>query len=148
LVDSDVDCPNDHLLLRIERRLKQKVLQRIPVWNKDKCILCGRCSKVCNYNAIASVKDQVIIFDELCHSCGACSFLCPSGALIEEDVEIGKIRISKGDFYFADGILDIGQALAPAIIGRIKNLIPSDDSIISILDSSLFMIEISEVIFS
>ena len=30
VVDADVDCPNDHLLLNIERREIKKVYQRIP----------------------------------------------------------------------------------------------------------------------
>jgi len=33
LVDADVDCPNDHLLLSIERKVLKDVEQRIPKWN-------------------------------------------------------------------------------------------------------------------
>ena len=37
LVDADVDCPNDHLLLNIKREFFQSVEQRIPEWNLEIC---------------------------------------------------------------------------------------------------------------
>ena len=38
-----------------------------PVWDV-RMPACGKCAEVCNYNAIAMVKKNVLIFNELCHS--------------------------------------------------------------------------------
>ncbi len=61
-----------------------------PVWDSSKCDACGKCAAACNYNAIAVVKDKVLIFNELCHSCGVCSFVCPRGALSERMLKSAK----------------------------------------------------------
>ena len=58
LVDADVDCPNDHLLLGINRVFLKLVEQRIPEINQEKCIKCGKCAKVCYSNAIVAIKNQ------------------------------------------------------------------------------------------
>jgi len=47
LVDADVDCPNDHLLLTIERKHLKTIEQRIPNFKLNKCTKCGSCGKVC-----------------------------------------------------------------------------------------------------
>ena len=54
LVDADVDCPNDHLLLSIKRNNLETVYQRIPKFDVKKCSKCGKCGQVCKTNAIVS----------------------------------------------------------------------------------------------
>ena len=41
LVDADVECPNDHLLLSVKRKKHSTVYMPIPKWNFKKCIKCG-----------------------------------------------------------------------------------------------------------
>ena len=43
----------------------------------DKCTFCGKCQEICQFNAITVLKNKVLIFDELCHSCGGCERICP-----------------------------------------------------------------------
>ena len=52
LVDADVDCPNDHLLLNINREELKTVYQRIPGIDLNKCNLCGACVDVCKFKAV------------------------------------------------------------------------------------------------
>lgn len=53
-------------------------------WEKDKCINCGKCSKICNFNAF-SMNDKMINFDEdSCWGCTICKDNCPVKAITLE----------------------------------------------------------------
>lgn len=69
--------------------------------DKDKCVECGMCAKVCPYNAIMNFKrpcenackakaismneDKVASIDETkCVRCGACVYQCPFGAIVDK----------------------------------------------------------------
>jgi MinD superfamily P-loop ATPase len=136
LLDCDVEEPNDHLFVKPEFTKRTPVTVRKPVWNKESCTLCGKCAEACNYNAIAVVKDNVLIFNELCHSCGVCSYVCPENALSEKDAVIGTVEYAPENkpFFFAHGVLTIGEALAPNVVRGVKECI--DPDAINILDAS------------
>jgi len=136
LLDCDVEEPNDHLFIEPEFNDEQSVSVLKPHLDETACTGCGICADACRYNAIAVVKDQVLIFNELCHSCGVCSHVCPAAALTEQPVEIGCVQAAPDNspFYFAHGTLNIGEAMAPAVIRHVKNHI--DPDAINILDAS------------
>lgn len=97
LVDADVDCPNDHLLLGIKRKQIKTVKQRIPKWDFEKCIECGECGKVCKTHAIFAVKGKKPIFlEKQCNGCGACKIVCREKAITWSEKEIGSIFCGKG----------------------------------------------------
>ncbi|SKC76515.1 4Fe-4S binding protein [Maledivibacter halophilus] len=57
------------------------------VWNKEKCIGCGICSNICNFNAF-SKKGKTISFDEnKCWGCTICKDHCPAEAITIEKIE-------------------------------------------------------------
>ena len=47
LVDADVDCPNDHLILSVKRHIVKDIKQVIPRFDLSKCKQCGKCGEVC-----------------------------------------------------------------------------------------------------
>jgi len=136
LLDCDVEEPNDHLFIQPEFTEKEPVKVMKPAWDETLCTGCGECASACHYNAIAVVKGEVLIFNELCHSCGVCTYVCPEKALTEKPVVIGYVEAAPENrpFFFAHGTLNIAEAMAPAIIRNVKNHI--DPNAINILDAS------------
>ena len=61
LLDCDVEEPNDHLFVRPQFTEQTPVKVRKPVWNEEACTACGKCAEACHYNAIAVVKQKVLI---------------------------------------------------------------------------------------
>ena len=80
--------------------------------DKDKCVECGACAKVCPYSAIANHKrpcerackikaikmdenKKAKIDDEKCISCGACVYQCPFGAIMDKSYILDVIKMFK-----------------------------------------------------
>jgi MinD superfamily P-loop ATPase len=120
-VDCDVEEPNAHLFLKPRIEKTRAVHIPVPKVDRSTCSYCGRCAEVCAYNAIAVVRDQVLVFPELCHGCGGCALLCPEKAIKEEGREIGVVQEGTADcFRFLQGTLNIGEAMATPVIRTMK----------------------------
>jgi len=125
-LDCDVEEPNSHFFLKPEITSRKEVLLLIPEILEERCTFCGQCAEVCAYNALAVLKDSVLVFPELCHGCGGCSLLCPEQAIQEKGQRIGDIELgAANDIQFIHGKLDIGQAMSPPLIREIKKHINS-----------------------
>ena len=62
-----------------------------------------------------------MVFANLCHGCGACSVLCPEKAIKEVNREIGVVELGNcGQIDFVHGKLDIGEAMSPPLIRKVK----------------------------
>lgn len=126
LLDCDVEEPNAHIFLKPKIVDTQTISIPVPKVDETKCNYCGLCAKVCAYNAIAVIKDNILIFKELCHGCGGCSLLCPQGAIGETNKEIGVVEIGEGNgVQFGHGRLNIGEAMSPPLIRAVKQNINS-----------------------
>jgi len=133
LLDCDVEEPNANILLRVAINQSQPVYIPIPKVDESKCTYCGKCAEVCAYNALAVIKKKVLVFPELCHGCGACSYLCPESAITEEGREVGVVeRGEPGNLELIQGKLNVGEAMAPPIIREVKKYI--DPANIVIID--------------
>lgn len=131
LMDCDVEEPNCHLFLPFQEKKKIPVSIPVPKVNKTKCTYCGKCAEVCQFNAIAVIKDQMLIFPELCHGCGGCTLLCPMEAIEESPREIGYVQ--EGVFnglLFVQGVLNVGELMATPIIRKEKELIARAKTVI------------------
>jgi len=125
LVDADVDCPNDHLLLSIERKETQIVEQRIPDFNLTKCSNCGLCSTVCKTNALVSIKgkDPILITTQ-CNGCGSCAFICPEKAISWVKKRIGKIFSGKNHgIDYLGGELKANEPVSEFIVNSLNKVI-------------------------
>jgi len=106
MADCDVDAADLHLLL--EPDIKQahdfsggKLASVIT----DKCIGCGRCEEVCNFDAVTlngranNVIDKTYTIDDVsCEGCGVCVHFCPVDAIEFEDAVNGQWFVSETRF--------------------------------------------------
>ena len=97
------------------------------------------CAEVCAFQAITLIGSTVLVFPELCHSCGACSLLCPEHAITEEGrdtgvVEYGSVKAgARPAFPLVTGVLSVGEAKAvPTTRATIASLEGVDEDVILI----------------
>ncbi len=121
LVDLDVEEPNSGLFFTGELIHEEPNFKMIPQWEESKCTFCGICQKVCNYHAVIQLGPSILVFPELCHSCYACSELCPTDSLPMISKKIGKLRDYQIDnLHFIESRLDIGEEQAVPSISKTK----------------------------
>lgn len=136
-LDCDVEEPNAHIFLKPKVNKQIKAYIPVPKIDESKCNYCGKCAKICVYNAIAVIPGQsgkkgtVLVFEQLCHGCGACSALCPQGAIKEVNREIGVVEIGDSEgMQFIHGKLNIGEAMSPPLIRQVKDHITPEKTVI------------------
>jgi MinD superfamily P-loop ATPase len=127
LLDCDVEQPNAHLFIHPVVNQTETVTVPVPEVDMSKCTLCGKCSEICQYNAIVVVGDTVLPFEELCHSCGGCMEVCPENAISEKGRKLGVIQ--KGHYNgmeFINGKLRVGEAMSPPLIKKVLSFANPD----------------------
>jgi len=119
LTDLDVEEPNSGVFINGSVIHRETKYRQIPEINFDKCTFCGRCKEVCNFNAIATLPENVLIFPELCHSCNACVGLCPENAMSMKNYEMGElVEIAQDNLKFVESTLNIGEQQAVPLISQ------------------------------
>ena len=73
--------------------------------DKEKCVECGACSKVCPYSAIENsckvnaitmdTNHTAVINNDKCIQCGACVYQCPFGAIVDKSFILNVIEMLK-----------------------------------------------------
>ena len=138
LVDLDVEEPNSGLFIQGDLRYEEIKYKMIPQWKEDTCTLCGECQKNCNFHAVIQLGPQIMVFPELCHSCFACSELCPTTSLpmIKQRMGVMK-RYQFDNLSFIESRLDIGQEQAVPLIGQTNEYVEQnfDGDSIKVFDS-------------
>lgn len=133
-LDCDVEEPNAHLFLNPLFNHEQSVDKLLPLIKTDACIGCGACVESCEFNALALMGGNVLLYDALCHGCGRCTLVCPAGAISETPHQLGILQSgSSRGFSFSQGLLKIGETMATPIIHALKETIEPDK--LAILDS-------------
>ena len=119
-IDCDVEEPNGHLFFKPQEVSEEEITVKIPKVDNELCNGCRECVEFCNFNALAHIKDELIIFDDICHSCGGCILVCPEKALTEKEKVIGKIQKGvSGEVAVWTGIMNTGEATGVPIIKKL-----------------------------
>jgi len=119
-IDCDVEEPNGHLFFKPEIEIKEKVTIKIPSVDTEKCNGCRSCVDFCKFNSLVYIKDKLIIFEEVCHSCGGCILLCPQKAMIEMEKVVGEIQEGfSRNVRVITGIMNVGEETGVSIIKKL-----------------------------
>jgi MinD superfamily P-loop ATPase len=126
LLDCDVEEPNAHLFLRPEIEAVEDVRTMIPRIDPARCDGCADrpravCPSVCAFGALSVVSGKVLVFEEMCHGCGACLEFCPRDAITEGTSKVGEVAVGRsGDTEFVMGTLAVGQPRSIPVIRAVK----------------------------
>lgn len=135
LVDCDVEEPNDAIFFsESELSHDEEIFQLVPVINTEKCSYCRKCIEFCEFNAIVIIPHVQFaeVNASLCHSCGACSFACKSGAITEKPEQVGKITFYNNGIAngLVEGKLKIGSAMQTFLIKELKRRVSKEVDLI------------------
>jgi MinD superfamily P-loop ATPase len=123
LTDLDVEEPNSGLFIKGDPLFYEDKFKMIPEW-KGECSLCALCQEVCNFHAVLQLGTQIMIFPELCHSCYACSELCPDTALPMVPQKMGELKhFQSNKLSFIESRLDVGQEQAVPLIAQTNDYV-------------------------
>jgi MinD superfamily P-loop ATPase len=132
-IDCDVEEPNGQLFLKPQAASSRIVGRLHPRVDQTKCTHCGLCGQICQFSAIVCIGEKVLVYPELCHSCGGCTLVCGSGAITEMLAQTGAVETGlAGAIRFVQGTLRIGEAMSTPLIRQVKREIRNED--LAILD--------------
>src|SRR4030042_752332 len=82
MADCDVDAPDLHLVLRpdIKESFNYFGMKKANILI-EKCTACGRCKKLCRFDAVNNTNRTYSINKMNCQGCGVCYEFCPSDAI-------------------------------------------------------------------
>ena len=126
LIDCDVEEPNANIFLNAKIKEREDISVNIPEIDKTKCDFCGKCS-----DFLAVVPSDVLVFPELCHSCGGCELVCPQDAVGWSERAVGVVEhgVAEGiDFYH--GLLNVGEIQAIPVIKALKRKVDKSKNVI------------------
>jgi len=106
LADCDVDAADLHLLLDPDIKQTHDFSGgKLASIVAEKCIGCGRCREVCNFDAVLfngpgnDIVGKTYTIDPIsCEGCGVCVHFCPVNAIEFEDAVNGQWFISETRF--------------------------------------------------
>ncbi|NLO41597.1 MAG: 4Fe-4S binding protein [Bacteroidales bacterium] len=130
-VDCDVEEPNGHLFFKPKTTKTLPISVLVPQVDNDKCTACRKCVDFCKYNALALTQNKLMIFYEICHSCGGCALFCPEKALTEKEREVGKIEVGTSkNVTVLTGCLNTGEVSGVPIIKKLMEKLPLQEETI------------------
>lgn len=130
-LDCDVEEPNAHIFLKPQIHEVRSVYVPVPKIDKGLCDYCGKCAGFCEFHAIAVVGKQVMVFPEICHSCGGCLIVCPKKAISEQEKKVGEVRVGKAEHVeLVYGTLNVGEPMPGPVIREVKKEINKNEIVI------------------
>lgn len=131
LADCDVEEPNLGLFFPCDPK-KRDVFVTVPAVDENQCQHCGACSDLCRFGALTVLKDRVLFFPKLCHSCGGCFRVCPADALNRNEIRVGGLEICKVNtsLELVTGRLSEGDVRTTVVIKAVRDYIKKEPLVI------------------
>ncbi len=131
LIDCDVEEPDVQTFMNVNTKKDRNVETMIPEIDYGKCTFCRKCIEFCRFNALMQMGEQILLFEELCHSCKGCVMVCPESAISIGKREVGVIETgNKENVELVVGTLNVGEPMAPPLIEVLKDDYVMDDSVL------------------
>jgi MinD superfamily P-loop ATPase len=122
LMDSDVDAPDDHIMLGVTLERPLEVTVNVPAVDAGKCTECGRCVDVCRRNALFQPRGGVPVLMGDCNGCEACILACRDDAIRKDRRRLGETYMSEKDgIMLFTGKLLPGAEESSVVVSALKN---------------------------
>ncbi|MFA9397116.1 MAG: ATP-binding protein [Clostridiaceae bacterium] len=136
VADCDVDAPNMYLMYE-GKDIDSEMFsgEKKARIDENLCISCGKCEKVCEYNAIKNNR----IIENKCEGCGACTYVCPTKAISLDSIKNAEIMVTEsGNKFISRATMEIGSDGSGRLISKIreKNEKINKDNELTIIDGS------------
>jgi len=96
MCDADVDAADLHLILNPDIGQREDFQSgHEAVINIEKCVECGTCRELCQWDAIS---EEFVVDSISCEGCGVCVHFCPEGAIDFVQKTCGEWFISETRF--------------------------------------------------
>ena len=119
-VDCDVEEPNGRIYFKPHIISAETVTQPLPQVDQSKCNGCERCVDFCKFNALAYTGDKLMVFTQLCHSCGGCLLVCPTKAFTEIPKTLGQVYLGvKDKITVLSAEMKIGEASETKLVQKL-----------------------------
>src|SRR5690606_16563112 len=82
-IDCDVEEPNGHLFFKHKDIIEEEISVNFAKVDVNLCSGSRRCVVLCKSNALAYIKEELMVFEDICLTCGGCILPCPEKALTE-----------------------------------------------------------------
>ncbi len=130
-IDCDAEEPNGHLFLKPVQTEQLPVYTRVPVFDRETCNGCRKCVDFCQFNALAFLQGNPKVFPDVCHACGGCALVCPTGAVTQKERAIGVVSTGLSDgIPVITGTLNTGEASAVPVIKAALNAFHGENAVI------------------
>ena len=133
LVDADVECPDDYILLSTKLDKEEEVNLFKPKFDYKKCTACGLCVENCSESALVKFKEGYpFLMPTLCSGCRTCQLVCPEkGAILDDYRLVGHTYLTeiKENLKLVTGLLAEGEERSyPTVISARRRAmsIPAD----------------------
>ena len=139
LVDADVECPNDHILMSTELAGEEASIIFRPKFDYSKCTKFHLCKENCSESAIVMFKEGYpFLMPSLCSGCKTCQLICPADAIKDDTKTIGNTFVSavNENLTLVTGVLNEGEERSYPLVLSTRKRSDKVESDLKIFDTS------------
>ncbi len=124
VADCDVDAADLHLLLNPDFAKEEDFYSGLVAEiDQQYCTNCGRCARVCRFDAIPFKNNQYVVDPMDCEGCAYCAKICPTSCIEMKDAYAGKwfASTTRLNTPMIHARLGIGSDNSGKLVTKVKN---------------------------